>query len=106
MNTDSNTLSKKIQQIAFNKVEFILAMKGQLDTRKPSQFKMMHQQKTAELAMMISNNTGKAFLKIINQFLLQTSRAPGKIKSIYHEEQQIFTNDREKGLSSSSPQQL
>lgn len=48
------------------------------------------------MAMIISNDTGKAFAKIVNQFLLQTLRVLKKMKSVYQEEQQIFTNDKEK----------
>lgn len=87
-----------MQQIESNKVEFILAMEGQLDSRKLNQFKMPHQQKTVEIFTMISNDTGEAFAKIINQFLLQTLRALGKMETVYDEELQIFTNDREKYL--------
>lgn len=58
--------------------------------------------------MMISNDTGKAFAKIVNQFLLQTLRVLRKMKSVYQEEQQIFTNDKEKNAfppEHSPPQQ-
>lgn len=52
------------------------------------------------MALMISNDTGKAFAKIVNQFLLQTLRVlKKKMKSVYQKEQQIFTNDKEKCLS-------
>lgn len=58
--------------------------------------------------MMISNDTGKVFAKIVNQFLLQTLRALRKMKSVNQEEQQIFTNDKVKNAfppEHSPPQQ-